>query len=30
MAAFDRYGLGRWAVEGPRPGFLGYAGIMPA
>jgi len=29
MAAFDRYGLGRWAVEGRDRGFLGYAGIMP-
>jgi len=31
--AFDKFGYGRWVVEGSingtQPGFLGYAGIMP-
>jgi RimJ/RimL family protein N-acetyltransferase len=29
IAAFDRHGLCRWAVEHRDGGFLGYAGIMP-
>ena len=29
-AAFNRYGVGRWAVEGSEGRFLGYAGIMPS
>jgi RimJ/RimL family protein N-acetyltransferase len=27
-AAFEQHGFTRWAVENPRLGFLGYAGIM--
>ena len=29
-AAFDRYGFGRWLVEGRDGAFLGYAGVMPS
>ena len=29
-AAFDRYGLCRWAVESRDGDFLGYAGVMPS
>jgi RimJ/RimL family protein N-acetyltransferase len=30
VAAFDRCGFSRWAIETPDGGFLGYAGIMPS
>jgi len=30
MAAFDRYGFCRWALERSDGRFLGYAGVMPA
>jgi len=30
MAAFERYGLCRWALEDGDGQFLGYAGIMPS
>ena len=29
MAAFNRHGVGRWAVETRDGDFLGYAGVMP-
>ena len=29
MAAFDRHGFCRWAVESQDGYFLGYAGVMP-
>jgi len=29
IAAFDKYGFSRWAVETRKGDFLGYAGIMP-
>ncbi len=29
VAAFNRYGLCRWAIEGRGGSFLGYAGVMP-
>jgi xanthine dehydrogenase small subunit len=30
IAAFDRHGFGRWALEDSRGAFLGYAGVMPS
>jgi RimJ/RimL family protein N-acetyltransferase len=30
IAAFDRYGFCRWAVESRDGEFLGYAGVMPS
>lgn len=30
MAAFDRHGFCRWAIEGHDGRFHGYAGVMPA
>jgi RimJ/RimL family protein N-acetyltransferase len=29
QAAIETLGFGRWAVEGPGGGFLGYVGVMP-
>jgi RimJ/RimL family protein N-acetyltransferase len=30
VAAFDRHGFCRWAIEDQDGGFLGYAGVMPS
>ena len=30
VAAFERYGFTRWAIEGRDSEFLGYTGIMPS
>jgi RimJ/RimL family protein N-acetyltransferase len=30
IAAFERHGFGRWAIEDPRGFVMGYAGLMPA
>ena len=30
VAAFERYGFTRWAIEGHDREFLGYTGIMPS